>query len=234
MPGAFLLCRAEPRSDAKWTDQTPSSEGVSMSHVQVNGLTINYDVQGDGDPLLLIPYLSADHACFAFQLPAYTEQFKLYRDRPSRFGRKRQATRPLLDRALTPTRSPHSLEPSGSNLAYVAGVSLGAGVAMHLAARSPKPRRLTLVAQCLGHQRPLSEDGVVESWRTLAGPNAAHGRGRRCPGRSSRGASRPRCTWSGRSSSTRWWTSCVAARPSRWTRSSPRPTPSSPTTRAQH
>ena len=27
------------------------------------------------DPLLLIPYLSADHACYAFQLPAYTERF---------------------------------------------------------------------------------------------------------------------------------------------------------------
>jgi hypothetical protein len=29
----------------------------------VDGLSINYDVQGEGEPLLLIPYLSADHAC---------------------------------------------------------------------------------------------------------------------------------------------------------------------------
>src|SRR6478736_4710632 len=46
-----------------------------MQRVDVDGLTINYDVQGEGEPLLLIPYLSADHACFAFQLPAYTEHF---------------------------------------------------------------------------------------------------------------------------------------------------------------
>jgi pimeloyl-ACP methyl ester carboxylesterase len=46
-----------------------------MPHVDVDGLTINYDVQGEGEPLLLIPYLSADHACWAFQLPAYTEHF---------------------------------------------------------------------------------------------------------------------------------------------------------------
>ena len=46
-----------------------------MPRVDVDGLTINYDVQGDGEPLLLIPYLSADHACYAFQLPAYTEHF---------------------------------------------------------------------------------------------------------------------------------------------------------------
>ena len=48
--------------------------GVVAPQVEVDGLTINYDVQGDGEPLLLIPYTSADHACYAFQLPAYTEQ----------------------------------------------------------------------------------------------------------------------------------------------------------------
>src|SRR5664280_822568 len=46
-----------------------------MPQAEVDGLTINYDVQGEGEPLLLIPYLSADHACYAFQLPAYTEHF---------------------------------------------------------------------------------------------------------------------------------------------------------------
>ena len=46
-----------------------------MPRVDVDGLTINYEVQGEGEPLLLIPYTSADHACWAFQLPAYTEHF---------------------------------------------------------------------------------------------------------------------------------------------------------------
>src|SRR6185312_13358414 len=50
-------------------------EGANMPHVDVGGLTINYDVQGEGEPLLLIHYTSADHACWAFQLPAYTEHF---------------------------------------------------------------------------------------------------------------------------------------------------------------
>jgi pimeloyl-ACP methyl ester carboxylesterase len=47
-----------------------------MPQAEVDGLTINYDVQGEGEPLLLIPYTSGDHACYAFQLPAYTEHFK--------------------------------------------------------------------------------------------------------------------------------------------------------------
>jgi pimeloyl-ACP methyl ester carboxylesterase len=47
-----------------------------MPQVEVDGLRVNYDVQGEGEPLLLIPYTSADHACYAFQLPAYTEHFR--------------------------------------------------------------------------------------------------------------------------------------------------------------
>jgi hypothetical protein len=49
--------------------------GPTMPQVEVDRLTINYEVQGEGEPLLLIPYTSADHACYAFQLPAYTERF---------------------------------------------------------------------------------------------------------------------------------------------------------------
>src|SRR5438132_3162495 len=52
-----------------------SQEGAGMPQVEVDRLTINYEVQGEGEPLLLIPYTSADHACWAFQLPAYTEHF---------------------------------------------------------------------------------------------------------------------------------------------------------------
>jgi hypothetical protein len=46
-----------------------------MPQVEVDRLTINYEMQGEGEPLLLSPYTSADHACYAFQLPAYTEHF---------------------------------------------------------------------------------------------------------------------------------------------------------------
>jgi hypothetical protein len=46
---------------------------ASMPEIQVDGLTISYDGQGDGEPLVLIPYTSADHASYAFQLPSYTE-----------------------------------------------------------------------------------------------------------------------------------------------------------------
>ena len=34
-----------------------------MPTVRANGITMNYDQQGSGEPLLLIPYLTADYAC---------------------------------------------------------------------------------------------------------------------------------------------------------------------------
>jgi hypothetical protein len=46
-----------------------------MPTVTVNGLAVNYDQQGTGEPLVLIPYLAADHACYAFQVADYARHF---------------------------------------------------------------------------------------------------------------------------------------------------------------
>src|SRR6266478_9464809 len=47
----------------------------NMPKVQVNELTMNYDQQGTGEPLILIPYLAADYACYAFQVADYAKHF---------------------------------------------------------------------------------------------------------------------------------------------------------------
>src|SRR5689334_15207184 len=64
---------AREASDVRGVIST--QKGAIMPRIEIDGLAIHYDVQGEGEPLLLIPYLSADHACYAFQLPAYTEHF---------------------------------------------------------------------------------------------------------------------------------------------------------------
>ena len=46
-----------------------------MPKVKANQITINYDQQGTGEPLILIPYLAADYACYAFQVADYAKHF---------------------------------------------------------------------------------------------------------------------------------------------------------------
>jgi pimeloyl-ACP methyl ester carboxylesterase len=46
-----------------------------MPKIKVNDININYDQQGDGEPLILIPYLAADSACYAFQVADYAKYF---------------------------------------------------------------------------------------------------------------------------------------------------------------
>jgi 3-oxoadipate enol-lactonase len=137
-----------------------------MPQVDVDGLEINYDVQGQGEPLLLIPYLSADHACYAFQLPAYTEQFScIALDLPGRGERDKPAGPYLTERYADQVAA--FLGAIGIERAHVAGVSLGAAVGMHLAARHPgRVRSLSL--HSAWHATDAYLTSVVEQWRTMA------------------------------------------------------------------
>jgi 3-oxoadipate enol-lactonase len=137
-----------------------------MPRADVDGLTINYDVQGDGEPLLLIPYTSADHACWAFQLPAYTGHFRCIAVDLPGSGESDKPAGPYSTDGYADQVAAF-LDAIGVERAHVAGMSLGAAVGIHLAARHPsRVRSLSL------HSGWHATDGylrvVVEQWRTLA------------------------------------------------------------------
>jgi 3-oxoadipate enol-lactonase len=44
-----------------------------MPAVQANGIGIYHEVQGEGEPMVLIPYLAVDQACYAFQVTEYAK-----------------------------------------------------------------------------------------------------------------------------------------------------------------
>ena len=118
-----------------------------MPQVEVDRHPINYEVQGEGEPLLLIPYTSADHACYAFQLPAYTEHFSCIAiDLPG--TARAQAAGPYSTEGHADQVAAF-LGAIGIDEAHVAGVSFGAAVGLHLAARHPGRVRWLLPAQRL-------------------------------------------------------------------------------------
>jgi 3-oxoadipate enol-lactonase len=137
-----------------------------MPRVDVDGLTINYDVQGEGEPLLLIPYTSADHACYAFQLPAYTQHFRCIAVDLPGSGESDKPAGPYSTEGYADLLAAF-LGAIGIEQAHVAGMSLGAAVGIHLAARHPgRVRSLSLHSGWHASDDYLKT--VVEQWRTLA------------------------------------------------------------------
>ena len=137
-----------------------------MPQIEVDGLTINYEVQGKGEPLLLIPYTSADHACYAFQLPAYTEHFGCIAIDLPGSGESDKPAGPYSTVGYADQVAAF-LGAIGVERAHVAGVSLGGGVGIHLAASHPGRVRSLSLHSCWD----ASDDYVkivVEQWRTLA------------------------------------------------------------------
>lgn len=97
---------------------------------------MNYDQQGTGEPLILIPYLTADHACYAFQVAEYAKYFTCISldlrgtgetDKPE----GAYTTELLADDVAAFMRA------MGIPKAHVSGLSLGAAIGMWLAAKYP-------------------------------------------------------------------------------------------------
>ena len=137
-----------------------------MPQIDVEGVRINYDAQGEGDPLVLIPYLAADHACYAFQLPAYTEHFSCISVDLPGSGESDTPAGPYATETYADQIS-GLLRAIGVERAHVAGVSLGAAVAMHLAARHPERVR-SLSLHSAWDQTDAYLQTIVRMWRSLA------------------------------------------------------------------
>jgi 3-oxoadipate enol-lactonase len=137
-----------------------------MPQADVDGLMMNYDVQGEGEPLLLVPYLSADHACYAFQLPAYTEHFSCIGVDLPGSGESNKPDGPYSTETYADQLAAF-LDAIGIERAHVAGVSLGAAVGMHLAARHPA-RVKSLSLHSAWHRTDAYLGTIVELWRKLA------------------------------------------------------------------
>jgi pimeloyl-ACP methyl ester carboxylesterase len=137
-----------------------------MPKVTANGITMHYDRQGAGEPLVLIPYLAADHACYAFQVAEYAKHFTCFSvdlrgtgesDKPE----GAQTTGLYADDVAAFMRA------AGIEKAHVFGMSLGAAVGLSLAARYPEQ-----VASLSLHGAWPKTDAyiraVVKGWQVMA------------------------------------------------------------------
>ena len=107
-----------------------------MPTVQANGIDIYYEVQGEGEPLVLIPYLAADQACYAFQVAEYAKHFTCFTVdlRGAGLCSKPEGT---YTTELFADDIAAFMHAANVERAHVAGLSLGAATGMWLAAKHP-------------------------------------------------------------------------------------------------
>jgi pimeloyl-ACP methyl ester carboxylesterase len=137
-----------------------------MPKVKANDITMNYDQQGTGEPLILIPYLAADHACYAFQVAEYAKHFTCISvdlrgtgetDKPDGV----YSTEVLADDVAA------FMQAAGIQKAHVSGLSLGAATGMWLAAKYPDKVQSLSLHSGWPKTDPFLKT-VVEGWQVVA------------------------------------------------------------------
>lgn len=137
-----------------------------MPKVRANGLTINYDQQGSGAPLVLIPYLAADHACYAFQVPEYAKHFTCISLDLRGTGETDAPVGAYTTEQLADDVAAF-MQALGIEKAHVAGLSLGAAVGMWMGAKYP--RRVESLSLHSGWPKTDAFVAtVVGSWQVIA------------------------------------------------------------------
>jgi len=137
-----------------------------MPVVQANGIDINYEVQGDGEPIVLIPYLAADQACYAFQVADYAKHYTCFSVdlRGAGLSGKPEGT---YTTELMAADIATFMQEAGIDRAHIFGLSLGAAVGMWLAARHPdRVKSLSLHSAWPATDPFLS--AVVQTWQIMA------------------------------------------------------------------
>jgi pimeloyl-ACP methyl ester carboxylesterase len=139
---------------------------LHMPTVQANGIDIYYEVQGEGEPLVLIPYLAVDQACYAFQVAEYAKHFTCFSVdlRGAGLSGKPEGT---YTTELFADDVAAFMHAANVERAHVAGLSLGAAAGMWLAAKHPG-RVKSLSLHSAWHRSDPFLRTVVESWRVMA------------------------------------------------------------------
>jgi len=137
-----------------------------MPKIRAGGITMHYEQEGSGEPLVLIPYLAADYACYAFQVADYSKHFTCISvdlrgtgesDKPAGV----YSTEMFADDVAA------LMQAIGIPKAHVSGLSLGAAAGIWLAAKYPdRVKSLSLHSGW-----PTSDayiKSVVQGWQVMA------------------------------------------------------------------
>jgi len=137
-----------------------------MPTVQANGIDIYYEVQGEGEPMVLIPYLAADQACYAFQVADYAKDFTCYTVDLRGAGLSGKPEGAYTTELLADDIAAF-MQAAGLDRAHISGLSLGAAASLWLAAKYPARVKSLSLHSAWDRSDPFLR-AVVGSWRVMA------------------------------------------------------------------
>lgn len=137
-----------------------------MPKVKANNLTMNYDQQGTGEPLILIPYLAADYACYAFQVAEYAKHFTCISLDLRGTGETDKSEGAYSSELLADDVAAF-MQALGIQKAHISGLSLGAATGMWLAAKYPDKVKSLSLHSGWTKTDPFVKT-VVEGWQVTA------------------------------------------------------------------
>ena len=137
-----------------------------MPKVKVNDITMNYEQQGSGEPLVLIPYLAADNACYAFQVADYAKHFTCISLDPRGAG---ETDKPAgtYSTELFADDVAGLMQAIGVERAHVSGVSLGGVIGLWLASKHPQRVKTLSLHSCWPKTDPFLKV-IAQCWQTMA------------------------------------------------------------------
>lgn len=137
-----------------------------MPKIQANGITMNYDQQGTGEPLILIPYLAADYACYAFQVAEYAKHFTCISVDLRGAGETDKPDAPYSTELFADDVAAF-MQALDIPQAHVSGLSLGAATGMWLAAKYPERVKSLSLHSGWTRSDPFLKS-AVQSWQVMA------------------------------------------------------------------
>ncbi len=137
-----------------------------MPSVHANGIEIYYETQGSGEPLVLIPYLAADQACYAFQVGEYAKHFTCISVDLRGAGQSEKAGGTYTTELFADDVAAF-MQAIGVERAHVGGLSLGAATGMWLAAKHPHMVKSLSLHSAWPKTDPFLQV-VVEGWQVMA------------------------------------------------------------------
>ena len=137
-----------------------------MPRVKANGITMNYEQQGAGEPLVLIPFLAADNACYAFQVADYAKHFTCISIDPRGAG---ETDKPVgtYSMELFADDVAALMQTIGVQRAHVSGLSLGAATGLWVAAKYPQLVKSLSLHSCWTKSDPFLK-AVLGGWQSIA------------------------------------------------------------------